>query len=314
MSCYTPLHAYEGSRTPEGKIATVWRKEQSPEHVERVLPCGKCIGCRLKYSKMWAMRCMDEAQMYERNCMLTLTYDDEHMPEDGSLDVSVFQNFMKRLRKSYGSGIRYFHCGEYGGRLGRPHYHALLFNHDFEDKVLFSVRAGNQVYTSAKLDAIWQNGFSLIGSVTFASAAYVARYVTKKATDVHNRYTYLDEVTGRRMLVDRTTGAVKLDEYVTMSRGSKKLGTGGIGESWYRQYRSDLYPEDVKIVNGARNRPPRFYDNLLDKEDPELLDLLKQRRKENRPSYEERSDRRLLVKQEVKLAQIKSLRRSLNDD
>lgn len=311
MPCYTPLHAYEGPETLEGKVATVWRRSQSPDQIERVLPCGKCIGCRLQYSKSWAMRCMDEAQMYERNCMLTLTYDDEHLPEDGSLDVGVFQNFMKRLRKAYGSGIRYFHCGEYGGRLGRPHYHALLFNHDFDDKVLYSVRNGNQVFTSKALDQIWQNGFSLIGSVTFASAAYVARYVTKKATDSDNRETFVDESTGRRMLVDKVTGVVKADEYVTMSRGCKKLGTGGIGYDWYRKYRSDVYPEDFKVVNGSKCRPPRFYDNLLDKDDPELLDILKIRRKDNSPSYEERSDRRLLVKQEVKLAQIKSLRRSL---
>ena len=41
---------------------------------------------------------------------------------------------MKRLRKKYGSKIRFFQCGEYGELYGRPHYHACLLNFDFPDK------------------------------------------------------------------------------------------------------------------------------------------------------------------------------------
>ena len=34
---------------------------------------------------------------------------------------------MKRLRFKFGSGIRYFQCGEYGEHYARPHHHAIIF-------------------------------------------------------------------------------------------------------------------------------------------------------------------------------------------
>src|SRR6185436_16893236 len=130
---------------------------------------------------------------------------------------------------------RYFHCGEYGEQLGRPHYHALLFNYDFDDKRFFSQRGGNSVYTSDKLSRLWGNGFSVIGEVTFDSAAYVARYVMKKVTGVRAEEHYQ----GRR------------PEYTTMSRRP------GIGKGWYEKFKTDVYPRDRVVVRGVHTRPPR---------------------------------------------------------
>ena len=62
---------------------------------------------------------------------------------------------MKRVRKFAGSGVRFFGCGEYGDRGGRPHYHGLLFGLDFEDKKLWSVRDGYRVYKSDQLEKLW---------------------------------------------------------------------------------------------------------------------------------------------------------------
>lgn len=167
-----------------------------------------------------------------------------------------FQNFMKRLRKRYGKGIRFFHCGEYGERLRRPHYHALLFNFDFPDKVLFSERGGRPVFISKSLDDLWGKGFSLIGDVTFESAAYVARYITKKITgdDAEEHYQGLKP------------------EYITMSRRP------GIGKGWFDKYRTDVFPSDEVVINGMSTKPPRFYDNLLDKMEPAMLKALKMKR------------------------------------
>ena len=128
------------------------------------------------------MRCMHEKQSHERSAFITLTYDEEHLPQDGGLDVSHFQKFMKRLRKKRGK-VRFFHCGEYGDMKGRPHYHAILFGIDFwDDQVLVEEKNDNPYYISAELAQLWPFGQHRIGEVTFESSAYVARYIMKKIT------------------------------------------------------------------------------------------------------------------------------------
>lgn len=248
---------------------------------------------------------MGEASLYENNCFLTLTYDDSHLPSDGGLHKEDLQLFLKRLRKKYGSGIRFFACGEYGSITHRPHYHSLIFNHDFDDRVLFSVRHGNRLFVSEALKALWPFGFSSVGDVTHASASYVARYVVKKA---EGRSEVFRSETGDRFQVDKVSGEVLPAEFVQMSRGCKRLGTGGIGRGWLEKYISDVYPHDHVIVGGREHKPPRFFDNLLDKVDPEMLESVVDRRKSLR-KYE--SDDRLLVKEICKKAQIQSLKRGL---
>ena len=138
MPCYKPLKAYYSKDVNEsGKRSLVFTSEKALLPVELMVPCGRCIGCRLDRSLQWAMRCVHEASMHEDNCFITLTFDDDHLG-DGSLKVSDFQNFMKRLRQAIApKKVRFFHCGEYGAKLSRPHHHACLFGFDFPDKVLW---------------------------------------------------------------------------------------------------------------------------------------------------------------------------------
>lgn len=246
---------------------------------------------------------MHEASLHERNCFITLTYDDEHLPANRSLDVREFQLFMKRLRKAYGPGVRFYHCGEYGEKLGRPHFHALLFNHDFDDRVHFKTVNGHRYYVSRELAGIWGKGHCIVGDVTFESAAYVARYVMKKVTGEQAAEHY---------------GGLK-PEYTTMSRRP------GIAAGWLDKFRSDVYPDDFVLVRGKKVKPPRFYDNLLDSEDPALFAQLKALRLERgnrlvkvtvkkRTVLVPRTDPYLLaVKEEVKLSRIKSLIRPLEE-
>ena len=131
MPCYTPLKGWRSQeRTESGKRAITFRLREGYADMPVDVPCGQCIGCRLERSRQWAVRCMHEASLYENNCFITLTYNEDHIPSDGSLKKDHFQKFMKRLRKKFGAGIRFFHCGEYGAELSRPHYHAILFNFD----------------------------------------------------------------------------------------------------------------------------------------------------------------------------------------
>lgn len=246
---------------------------------ELLLPCGQCVGCRLERSRQWAVRLMHEASLHEDNCFITLTYRPECLPEDGSLVKKHFQDFMKRLRsRFFSSRIRYFHCGEYGENLGRPHYHACLFGLDLPDRVFYKMAGDSRLYTSELLQDVWGLGFCTVGDVTFESAAYVARYVMKKVTgdDAQEHYLSVDRSTG--VIRENVDGSlvVMQPEYVTMSRGGR---TGrGLAYDWFRKFGNEVYPSDDVIVRGARCRPPRYYDGLYEVADSVGYAVLKENR------------------------------------
>lgn len=234
-----------------------------PEEYRMLLPCGKCFGCRLDRSRMWAVRCMHEASLHDSNCFITLTFNNDFLNADRSLDKRDFQLFMMRLRKRFGAGIRFYHCGEYGAKLGRPHHHALLFNFDFEDKKLWSVRKGVRLYVSESLQKLWPFGFSTIGDVTYQSAAYCARYIMKKKFGFRAQEHYEH----------------RIPEYNTMSRRP------GIAYDWYQKFKDDIYPRDLLVVRSSSSqflkmKPPKYYDGLYEAESPEEYKEIKDARKE----------------------------------
>ena len=293
MPCFKPLQAWRTrDLNPEtGKRIISFSKHGTYYDLDEPLdlPCGQCIGCRLERSRQWAIRCVHEAQCYERNCFITLTYSPEHLPPGGTLVLDHFQRFMKRLRKRFGSGIRFFHCGEYGEKGGRPHYHACLFNFDFDDKELYRERDGVRLYTSAILSDLWGFGFVTVGDVSFESAAYVARYITKKITGDSAESHYGD----------------RKPEYTTMSRRP------GIGAPWFQQFGSDVFPSDEVVLRGRVMRPPRFYDSLYEHSCPEGYAKLKRKRKPDRNywyslDYRQKMDR-LPTMEEFQLLKFKLL-------
>lgn len=235
MPCYSPLKGFRGPFNKNGKQPLVFSRSSalSKFPISQNVPCGQCIGCRLKYSRCWAIRCIHEAELHEDSCFITLTYNCDHLPHDGSLSVRHFQLFMKRLRKKYGNGIRFFHAGEYGDKFGRPHYHAILFGLDFKDRVLIkNLPSGFPIYTSPSLSALWGKGYVSVGDVSFNSAAYIARYVIKKINgkDSDDCYRRVDVETGKSFLLKK--------EYATMSRSP------GIASGWIDKYFTSVYPRD----------------------------------------------------------------------
>lgn len=295
MACYRPLKGY---RSPfpnqNGKFGFIFDKSGVA-----VIPCGRCIGCRIERSRMWAVRCLHEASLYENNCFITLTYSEDHVPSHGALDKTALQKFFKRLRKRCGSRFRYYACGEYGDQLGRPHFHACIFGWDFSDKVLWSTRDGVRLYTSDFLSDLWTYGFSTVGDVTFESAAYVARYCMKKIVGdrAESHYTRLVPETGELVSIP--------SEFTVMSRRP------GIGKPWLDRYQSDVYPDDFVVVNGVRMKVPRFYDIQLEKFEPVLHGEIKARRYDRAVSV--RSDctpERLKVREVVTLSKLSRLKRS----
>lgn len=258
------------------------------------IPCRQCIGCRIEQSRQWAVRCVYEAQMHEENCFITLTYNDKHLPKDHSLHLEDIQKFFKRLRKANpGKQIRYLQCGEYGEQFSRPHYHACIFNHDFDDKEHYDTKEGNPLYTSETLNKIWKKGYCIIGEVTFDSAAYVARYITKKVNkseDEYQRIVYLDN-----------NGQIEIHP-VAQEFGSMSKNKGGLAKEWFDKYKNDVYPHDYVTVNGIKMQPPKYFDKLL--EETDLIEYLKIKAARNTPSDEETQER-LLAKEKFKNLQLK---------
>lgn len=297
MPCFKPLSAWSYYSSEDGKRKIAFGRHDSVDTAKTLdLPCGQCIGCRLERSRRWAVRLMHEASLHEKNSFLTLTYDEKHVPLDGSLNVKHFQDFMKRLRKASDAPLRFFHCGEYGERRGRPHYHCILFGEDFilDRKEIEPTQSGLPQFESEALSETWGMGRCTIGEVTFESAAYVARYCLKKITgkDAEDHY------------------EGKKPEYVTMSRRP------GIGKGWVDKWGFDnIYRADHVIMRERSMLPPPFYDKLLERVDPELFKKIKRHRSRDAKSFgesQETSSPRLMVREEVQQKTIsQSLKRGI---
>lgn len=149
-------------------------------------PCGQCLFCRINQRREWVARLLLEASCHTSNQFVTLTYEDSQLPKQiipgrpsfrsiaahpavaqqpGTLSKSDLTRFFKRLRKV--GTFRYYAVGEYGEKLGRPHYHALLFGSDFTDE---------------ELKESWKHGSIHQGDVTQASITYCVEYLIKYRT------------------------------------------------------------------------------------------------------------------------------------
>lgn len=313
MPCYYPKTAYQAEPgTPLIFADAKWGATNRGGGYQQIqIGCRQCIGCRLKDSREWAMRCMHEKQMHKHSSYITLTFNNEHLT-GFNLEHDYYVRFMKRLRKALGKKndkllgptdirdkIKFYMCGEYGPLHGRPHYHALLFGVDFADKLyLRTTPAGARIYRSGQLEKLWKHGYSSVGELTFESAAYIARYVMKKRTGDGNKYNYeiLDPETGEII--------IRKKEYNQMSRRS------GIGKTWLQKYQTDVYTTGKVIVRGHPNNPPRYYDKLYkDLNQLQLEHIQHARYIEALAHHEHRTPERLKVQEQVQEARTRSLKR-----
>lgn len=277
MACYHPLKAIDfGINEETGKhIIKVLKGKFDPDEVPPVegaayipLPCGRCIGCRLSYSRVWADRCMAEASLYENNIFLTLTYNDDNLPapnrlSDGSLSPvnplvkRDLQLFIKRLRKVLpDQRIRYFACGEYSPKL-RPHYHLIIFNCKLDDlELLYKNDSQFKYYTSKTISGCWKYGFHNIASSISASMPITISNNMKKQkgenSSIYDKFNYPPEFT-------------------IMSRKP------GIGKEYFEQHAIDIYYDGAFLSTedgSMRIYPNKYYDYLFDLEYPELKVVL----------------------------------------
>lgn len=314
MPCYHPLVCYRSreGKNSNGNWPVVFNRSSGYSDRELLVPCGKCIGCRLERSKQWASRCVHESRLWDSNYFLTLTYDDAHLPPDRSLKPKDLQDFWKRLRKAVFSpsglgrvpayevldgkrtvvnGIRYFACGEYGDTSLRPHYHAIVFNLDIPDLIPYKRSFdGSQLWVSNWLSRLWGFGHVVIGSVTFESCAYVARYVTKKiyGLDAPEHY------------------AGREPEFCRSSTRP------GIGACWFIRYADEVAQHGFVLINGVKNPIPRYYLKRLEKLNREDYLTYKNKRANMSSRVKDSPDRtseRLEQREVLKKYQATALRR-----
>lgn len=282
MTCYHPLKGFAVGTTINNKIKYLIRSYETDlynldgtkmDFVE--IPCGRCIGCRLAYSRMWADRCLAEATLHESSYFITLTYDQEHLPypidmETGEILTQEWptlrkrdmQLFLKRLRKGYEheNKIRFFLAGEYGGKTGRPHYHAIIFGLRLDDLILYKrTPLGFNLYNSEFVSRTWGQGHVVIAEVTWETCAYTARYIMKKQTG-----------SGAEIYEELNIQP----EFTLMSRKP------GIAKDFYEMNKLDFlrYGEtDISTPKGGKKiRNTKYFDKFLEIEYPEENKLKKE--------------------------------------
>jgi len=238
---------------PDGKTLSWSPKSYSKEFATFQLPCGKCISCRLESARQTAIRCVHEASMYPKNCFITLTYDNENIL-NSRLNYRDFQLFVKRLREDIRNSalsesekkIGVFVAGEYGDKTKRPHWHAIIFNWEPSDKKpKYKNDRGDQVYSSELLTNLWGKGITELGSVTFESAGYCARYAAKKLT--HGK-----------------------DGEHDFNPISKRSSKHAIGKKWIEKYWKDVFSHGYIVLrNGKTCGIPRYYEKWFQKHMPD---------------------------------------------
>ena len=221
---------------------------------EFLAPCGQCEGCRIEHAAQWKTRCLHELKSHDAASFLSLTYDDAHLPEHGSLRYSDVQKFFRRLRRS-GQKFRFFCCGEYGSTTFRPHYHVICYGQDFKEgsQPLAKSPSGHGRYFNQALTDLWGHGSVDIGSVTSESIGYVTQYALKKVNG--------DRAEAHYRVVDPDTGEIshRVPEFIQMSRSP------GIGGLFLDRFASDVQG-GYAVVDGRKVPVPKAYIRRFNRE------------------------------------------------
>lgn len=306
MSCYRPLMGIPKGVDPKsGKMQYLikpfpknWTGDKYMDGIVTI-PCGKCTGCRLDYSRQWANRCMLELEYHDVAWFVTLTYNNAHVPTSFYADPKTgealqsmtlrkrdFQLFVKRLRKAFpNDNIRYFAAGEYGDKHLRPHYHAIIYGLHLDDLVVTNDYDSGDFtyYTSQKLQSVWDSGLdnfdvkcyddgnqkfdkamrgmTIVAPVNWQTCAYVARYVMKKQKGPASEVYSSHNIEPPFSLMSRKPG---------------------IGRQYYDDH-PDLYKyQSINISTeegGRKFRPPKYFDRLRLQDNPDEYESLREFRR-----------------------------------
>lgn len=348
MPCFHPSRVLRENGHLE--FSKDWRHAEHFEGQVVNLGCRDCVGCNQATQREWSVRAFHEAQLHNEHwrdpdsgitteipssSVITLTFDEEHLPADGLLDHKIFQRFMKRLRirrqrlhakiglAGTAKPIRFFMCGEYGGKTFRPHFHSIIFGESFSDQYTEQSLDGQINKMSYELDTLWSEpafegapptkiGRATVDSFTFAGAAYVAGYIAKASSTGGLQgpiAEIVDQFTGE------TTYRPLAPEYRKMSnRAPEKGAPGGLGGKWLLQPQNleRVYSSDSIQISTWHFHPPRYYDVLLKKADRALWQDVRLRRLDGAEQNAETwSPERCSAAEKIALSELQQRRDSL---
>lgn len=279
MPCYQPKDA---------RLVLSNAKHDLGKHPPERLNCGRCHGCKREKARQWTIRLRHEHALHEKAEAITLTYNDNHLPDGNQLVKKHFQTFLKRLRFQSGSSFRYFMCGEYGETsTKRPHYHCVFFGLDFADRYEWMHTGKSIQYRSPFLETLWRHGFATTGEVDRNTLSYISGYVQKKIYGAEFQAEYFDRVVPS---TGEITQEARLPPYSQMSLRP------GIARDWIEKYHREVYPSDFIVLDGHRFKPPGYYDRWLSEHDPELWDQVRSTRAEASAERPKESLKRLRQK------------------
>lgn len=222
------------------------------------VPCGKCMACRIARSREWSIRLLHEMDYFDESVFVTLTYNDENLPVDGNVSKDVLQRFFKRLRKRLdGRSIKYFACGEYGEKNGRPHYHAIILGLSVSEHVIDN-SGGIMKSLDGPINDAWNMGFVTLGFVSYESCRYVSEYITK-------------QLSGRMAVSGRVQPF--------------SLKSNGIGRRYVEDNKTLLEKELSIRYKGIPLGLPKYYRNLLEVDSQVLYEKGKERLEELKEFY-----------------------------
>lgn len=163
-----------------------------------MLPCGTCVACRINETTDWSIRALFELHDFQEASFVTLTYNEENYPKNGSVNKAFLQEFYDELQHKYkyhtGKKLRFFSCGEYGEHTHRAHYHGIIYglnpnpyDKNNRDRELI---ASSWHYCDKEMFYWRQHDFNknAINFVNRETIQYVAGYVQKKLKSYQAEY------------------------------------------------------------------------------------------------------------------------------
>ena len=205
-----------------------------------LVPCGKCLNCRTNRQNEWAFRMEQEYIAIQQigGCayFVTFTYYDECLTygaEEATLVKRDVQLFHKRLRKA-GLVFRYFTIGEYGGKLGRPHYHGMYFFRDY--------------YTAEDVHELMFPHWNMCASERFTvdpfsieDAKYIAKYSLKSPFIDSSGLQPPFSLSSRNPAIGASFLFGSAAKQVVVNQSYKVFDTGGTPYNIPRYYKQKLF-------------------------------------------------------------------------